>query len=154
VSADVGRTGARVVDAVYREIVRARCRHLLLVDDDEAFRTALLALVRPYCANPAVAGDARAALAAAHAGAVDSVVLDLIMPDVDGFTFLRLLRDDPATAAIPVLTCSSKALISSELRLLSGLRSPFLSKTELDRETLVRGLVEAWTLSRASRDRT
>lgn len=51
--------------------------------------------------GPAVAGTARAA------GLV--VVTDINMPKMDGATFLRLLKADPATAGVPVIVVSSIA---------------------------------------------
>ena len=76
------------------------------------------------------------------------------MPDLDGFTLLTLLRQSPATAALPVLACSSKVLTSIEHTQLTELRAAFLSKDELCPESLLEGLVEAhaWSLMTATRE--
>src|SRR5690606_461563 len=90
----------------------------------------------------------------ARSGGADSVVLDLKMPHLDGLTFLTLLRENPATGALPVLVCTSKLLTPHEHTQLTELRAPFLSKDELRPESLLKGLTEAraWSLSTATRD--
>ena len=50
--------------------------------------------------------DPRAALSIATQTQPDVIVLDLMMPHLDGWTVLRALRTTPETAAIPVLVCS------------------------------------------------
>ncbi|HEX7079533.1 MAG TPA: response regulator [Gammaproteobacteria bacterium] len=121
---------------------------VLLVDDDDSFRTVLRKHVAPYCKYPFVTGDAALALAAAQAGDADCMVLDLMMPDMDGFTLLTLLRDHSVTSTLPVLACSSKMLSSEEQALLLDLRAPFLPKHALDQGSLASGLIEADTWSR------
>ena len=53
-------------------------------------------------------------MAIARSGEVDCLVLDLIMPDVDGFVLLQQIRGDAATAHLPVVVCSSKLLSADE----------------------------------------
>jgi DNA-binding response OmpR family regulator len=53
--------------------------------------------------------DGRAALARALADPPDLLVLDLMMPDLDGFELLKLLRRDPRGASIPVLVVSARS---------------------------------------------
>ena len=104
--------------------------------------------LQPLCPNAFATGDPHAALEAANAGQVDSMVLDLMMPELDGLKLLTLLRESAATAALPVLACSSKTLTSTEHRLLAELRAPFLSKDDLGVESLLKGLVDARAFSR------
>lgn len=143
-----------VPDAVYRRCVRARAGRVLLVDDDERFRTVLLGYVRPHCPEADAIGDPLVALETAKSGRADALVLDLMMPELDGMTLLTLLREDSATADLPVLTCSSKRLTPSEHRILTELRAPFLAKDDLSPSTLLKGLVEAraWSLIRTGRE--
>src|SRR5690606_27784100 len=91
---------SEIVAAIHREIVRAAAPRLLLVDDDERFRTVLLKYVQPICPEAAAIGDPRAALDGA-ADRADALILDLIMPDLDGFTLLAKLRDRAATVLLP-----------------------------------------------------
>jgi len=56
------------------------------------------------------------------------VLLDLMMPDVDGFEVHRLLMADPATASIPVIACTAFADSSVERRVREQGFSGFLAK--------------------------
>ncbi|MHB0876733.1 MAG: response regulator [Anaerolineae bacterium] len=50
--------------------------------------------------------DAREAAAAARLGHPNAIVLDIMMPELDGWSVLQALRIDPETSAIPVIVCS------------------------------------------------
>jgi two-component system, OmpR family, alkaline phosphatase synthesis response regulator PhoP len=47
-------------------------------------------------------------MARLEAGGVDLVILDVMLPGLDGFAVCRLMRDDPATAAIPVIMLTAR----------------------------------------------
>src|SRR5581483_3867916 len=61
------------------------------------------------------------------------IILDLMMPDLDGFAVLRQLRADPATAVTPVIVLTSKTLSSEERAELEGLVSAVGQKGAFDR---------------------
>ncbi len=46
----------------------------------------------------------------------DLVLLDIVMPQMDGFEVVRRLRDNPATAAMPVVMLSGSPLAENEAR--------------------------------------
>jgi CheY-like chemotaxis protein len=56
------------------------------------------------------------------------VLLDLHLPDVDGDEVLRMLRDDPLTAAIPVVIVSADATQGQMRRLLNAGATAYLTK--------------------------
>lgn len=62
------------------------------------------------------AGDGAEAPAAIERERVDLVVLDLVMPNVDGFEVLARLRSDDQNARIPVIVVSGADQAASELR--------------------------------------
>ena len=62
----------------------------------------------------AEAADGEAGLAAARAERPDAVVLDVMMPGMDGFEVLRAMRADPDLAAIPVVILTAKASVGAE----------------------------------------
>jgi threonine synthase len=65
----------------------------------------------------------------------DLVIMDLMMPDLDGFGLLELLKKDPALAAIPVVVVTAKMLVPEERRRLKGHIQRLLQKgTFLDDE--------------------
>ena len=80
----------------------------LLVEDD----TRLGALVTEYLAkhdiDVTVAGDGERGLAALGRGRFDVVLLDVMLPGVDGLEVCRRLRAAPASASIPVIMLTAK----------------------------------------------
>src|SRR5712691_5074740 len=80
---------------------------VLLAEDDRFLRKAAeTALKRQgFTVLPAVDGEE--ALRMARAEAPDVVLLDLIMPKLQGFEVLRALKADPATTKIPVIILSN-----------------------------------------------
>jgi signal transduction histidine kinase/CheY-like chemotaxis protein len=134
---------ARVAEAVYRAVIGTDLGRILLVDDDESFRTVLAKLVAPYCTAPLPLADPELALEMARAGEADALILDLMMPDLDGLTFLTRAREDAVARALPILVCSSKTLSAAERSVLGELGAAFVPKDALDSAGLARGLLEA-----------
>ena len=132
-----------LVAATYRSILRSKLRCILVIDDDEAYRTILSRHMAPFCERVEVTGDPRAGMAAARGGDVDCIVLDLIMPEVDGLALLTQMRAEDATAELPVVLCSSKSLSAHEQALARRLHAPFLPKRGLTAERIARALLEA-----------
>jgi len=77
---------------------------LLLVDDEDNLRTMLEAALRHNGFDVATAAGGREALAAAVAGEPDLVVLDVMLPDLDGFEVCRRLRADGVRTPVLFLT--------------------------------------------------
>ncbi len=85
-------------------------RVVLLVDDEPDIRALgeiALGEVGTFEVRTAASGEA--ALEAARAQAPDVILLDFMLPDMDGPEVLERLRADPATAAIPVVFLTAKA---------------------------------------------
>jgi CheY-like chemotaxis protein len=93
----------------------------VLVVDDEADirRIAQLALTRIGGLEVVEARSGAEALAAARTAAPDVVLLDVMMPGMDGPETLQALRADPATASIPIVFLTAKALETEQRRLLA-----------------------------------
>jgi two-component system OmpR family response regulator len=83
---------------------------LLCADDEDDIRTILqLALsLDPELEVHLVASGAEA-LARAKSAAFDAIVLDGMMPGLDGYETCRRLKADPATAQVPVVFLTAKA---------------------------------------------
>ena len=88
-------------------------RKVMLVDNSAFFRDMLAPLIKAAGYQVLAVASATQALAAIKSGArVDLVVTDIEMPDMDGFGLALALRDNPATAAIPVIALS--AMVSAD----------------------------------------
>ncbi len=67
----------------------------------------------------------------------DLVILDLLMPQIDGFAVLKNLQSDPATEKIPVLFLTGKVLTEEDQKKLSGDNYHIFQKTMFSREKLL-----------------
>ena len=81
---------------------RAR-RTALIVDDDESTRKLLAIELEPHGFEVLEAADGQSALESARARRPDIIVLDVLLPRLDGWTVLRALKDSPETSSIPVV---------------------------------------------------
>ena len=76
---------------------------ILVVDDDEYVHVAVSAALRSSGAVVVRAGTAAEALVAAHDHHPDLAIVDLGLPDSDGYTLVTALRSDPATAGMRIV---------------------------------------------------
>ena len=77
---------------------------LLLVDDDAIYAATLAEELRGLGHGVMIATDGRAAIEAMSAGAFDALILDRMMPRLDGMSVLQTLRDGGMTLPIVMLT--------------------------------------------------
>ncbi|MBI3271787.1 MAG: response regulator transcription factor [Planctomycetes bacterium] len=113
-------------------------RTLLIVDDDPAIRKVLDSAFTDagYLALSAQNGEEGLELVRRHAP--DLLVLDVVMPRVDGLEVCRRVRADPATAALPILFLTSQ---SDEIDRVVGLElgaDDYVAKPFALREVLAR----------------
>ena len=88
----------------------------ILVVDDELQSVKLIGLLlqrRGY--HIAAANLGRQALEKAKTEHPDLIVLDVMMPDMDGFEVCRRLRADPSTAAIPIIMFTAKTMVDDKV---------------------------------------
>jgi DNA-binding response OmpR family regulator len=82
-------------------------RRVLLAEDDRFLRRAAEARLRRHGLEVLTAVDGEEALRIARAERLDLVLLDVVMPKLEGFEVLKLLKADEATASIPVIVLSN-----------------------------------------------
>jgi len=96
-------------------------RKILIIDDEDDIREiARLSLESVAGWEVLSAGCGAEGTACAREHQPDAILLDVMMPGMDGPATFRELRKNPATAGIPVLLLTAKAQ-SSDHRLLAGL---------------------------------
>ena len=106
----------------------SREKYVLLVDDEEPNRVLIShRLSREGYQVTAVAGG-RAALEALRAQRFDLVLLDLMMPEMDGLATLDAIKSDAALARIPVLMLTSSNVRASVVHCLSLGAADYLIK--------------------------
>jgi len=99
---------------------------VLLVDDDSALLKLLEVNFRLEGFEALTAASGREALAIAAEQHPDAIVLDLMLPGMDGYEVCDRLRADPATASVPIVFLSGRTK-PDDHRLDAGpfLRKPF-----------------------------
>ncbi|OAV48710.1 hybrid sensor histidine kinase/response regulator [Rhizobium sp. WYCCWR10014] len=91
-----------------------RRKHLLLVEDNEAERLSVTALLGHDDIDITSVGSGSEALAALRQNAADCVVLDLSLPDMSGFDVLEQIRDDAEIGEVPVVVFTGRELSPEE----------------------------------------
>ena len=85
-----------------------RKRHVLIVDDEPNIVLSLDFLLRQQGYEVSVARDGEAALATAEERPLDLVVLDVMLPGLDGFEVCRRLREHSASLRLLLLTARGR----------------------------------------------
>lgn len=80
---------------------------VVVADDDRMFRKAAETILRRQGYVVVTASDGEEALQLIRSERPDIIVLDLIMPKLQGFDVLQTLKQDSVTASIPVIVLSS-----------------------------------------------
>jgi signal transduction histidine kinase/DNA-binding response OmpR family regulator len=85
---------------------RAEGKTILVLDDDESIRKLLRFELEPHGVEVLEAPDGRTGIELAVARRPDAILLDVLMPRMDGWETLRKLKETPETRAIPVVILS------------------------------------------------
>src|SRR5262249_32018047 len=109
---------------------------VLVVDDDPAARKLLGDLLRERGAAVREAAGGQEALAALAGEVPALLLLDLLMPDTDGFAVIEQVRGPLGLAALPVVVVTAKDLDSGERESLQGRIQALWQKTLLTPEGL------------------
>jgi signal transduction histidine kinase len=132
------------------EVVVAEANsRILIVDDNEMNREVLLRRLRDY--HTEIARDGREALEKVRAQPFDLVLLDIMMPAVDGYEVLRQMKSDDALKNIPVIMISALSEIGSVVRCIEMGAEDYLPKPFSP--TLLRARVETCLERKRAHDR-
>jgi PAS domain S-box-containing protein len=128
-------------------------RRVLVLDDDAAALKIADVALRDFEYEPVCVQDAEAALHAVALNPPAAIVVDLVMPNVNGFEFISRLRAAPPGANVPIVVWTMKALGADEYDQLRSAVSAIVRKSEGGTQSLVdalRGLLPHATRSRDS----
>jgi signal transduction histidine kinase/DNA-binding response OmpR family regulator len=131
--------------ATIRRLARPprRAATLLAVDDDPLAIELIRLALQPEGYTILTASGGAEAIELARQDLPDLIILDLLMPDVNGFAVVEALRSDPRTAEIPIVVLTSKTMTAEEKDRLNGRISHLAGKSSFDRAAflaLVHGL--------------
>ena len=112
-------------------------RRVLLAEDDRFLRRAAEARLRRHGLEVLTAADGEEALRVARAEPLDLVLLDVVMPKLQGFEVLKALKQDAATARIPVIVLSNLGQERDVAQAMALGAVAFLIKANLSLQDLV-----------------
>ena len=113
-------------------------RRILVVDDDPIVLRQLEAMLRDAGYHVLTAAGGEEAIRVATADVLDAIILDLMMPDVDGFAVLHRLREGWSTRDIPVIILTAKDLTDREKQELAQATRRVITKGAMDQNRLLR----------------
>ena len=127
----------RLADVIRRYRAKGTNELVLVVEDDPATREVLRRTLVRQGWVVAEAENGVAALGHVTRRKPALILLDLMMPEMDGFEFLEALRDNVAWRGVPVVVLTSKDLSADERASLSGRVERILQKGAHSRESLL-----------------
>lgn len=121
---------------------------LLLVDDEPGLRQAVQAYLEDSGFTVHVASNARDGWELLQKTSPDLVISDIMMPQVDGYQFLKQLRDDPRYESLPVIFLTARGMTTDRIQGYKAGCDAYLSKP-FDPDELV-AIVESLLERRAA----
>jgi CheY-like chemotaxis protein len=118
------------------ECARPPCP-VLIVEDDSAMREMLRRRLEKEGWTTVEAENGKAALERMRDNRPDLILLDLMMPEMDGFQFLDEIRKHQTWASIPVIVVTAKELTAEDRKRLNGSVEKILHKGAYSREDLL-----------------
>jgi signal transduction histidine kinase/HAMP domain-containing protein len=123
-----------------------RGRKILIVDDDARNIFALTALLENQGMEVVTATNGRKAIEiVAAAPNLSMVLMDIMMPDMDGYETIRTIRKDPRFVRLPILALTAKAMEGDSEKCFNAGASDYISKP-VDTDQLL-SLMRRWLIS-------
>ncbi|MBD2026796.1 HAMP domain-containing protein [Leptolyngbya sp. FACHB-711] len=123
--------------ASIKEFVERPMKNLLIVEDDDVQRQSLVELIGNSDVAITAIGTGAEALETLRSGHFDCLVLDLGLPDMDGFAFLEQIKHDSSLAHLPIIIYTGKDLSAQEERELRGISDTIILKDVRSPERLL-----------------
>lgn len=118
--------------------------HILVVDDNQINRIVLTRSLQGEGHMVLTAENGQQALEhlRTHTNAFDVILLDIMMPEMDGYETMRQLRANPELASIPLIAVTAKAMKGDRQKCLGAGASDYISKpVDID---LLLALLRVW----------
>ncbi len=128
----------RLAAVLKRHVGEVISRSVLLVEDDADIRDVTRRVLEQDGWSVVEAENGRVALERLHSFRPGVILLDLMMPEMDGFEFVEEMRKHSAWKSIPVVVVTAKDLTSDDRARLNGQVGLILQKGAYSREELLR----------------
>ncbi len=111
--------------------------NVLVVDDDRQTVSLVKAILKPFSIKVLTAENGKTAIEQALRNKPDLMLLDLVMPGLDGFEVVAALRREKETSQLPILVHTAKTLSKEDRARLEGKVQCIIEKAELRQERLL-----------------
>jgi CheY-like chemotaxis protein len=101
---------------------------ILIVEDSELNRRLLEAVLAPHGYQLLVAEDGESGVTLAHKAKPDLILLDILLPGIDGYEVTRHLRGDPETRNLVIVALTASASSEEQERALAAGCDGYISK--------------------------
>ena len=115
-------------------------RTILVAEDNSMERLDIARMISEAGMRTVLAENGRECMERLRESPPDVLVLDLVMPEMDGFQVLEQIQGDPLTRPLPVIVVTAKDLTEKEREKLSGNVSTVLAKSDTTSKTLLQEL--------------
>ena len=120
---------------------------ILVIDDDDISRYLLSGLLADARFSTFEANNGQEGIRLAATEHPGAIFLDINMPEMDGFTTLEMLSNNPQTSEIPVIIYTSRQLDAAERKRLSAQCVAILPKASPSREEATRSILDALAIA-------
>ncbi|HEY9288224.1 MAG TPA: response regulator [Candidatus Dormibacteraeota bacterium] len=116
--------------------------NVLVVDDDPQALSLVKAILKPFNVRVTTVETGKAGIEQALRNKPDLLIVDLMMPDVDGFEVVAALRRDRELARMPILVHTAKPLTAEDRQRLEGKVESIVEKAEFQPERFLELLLK------------
>jgi len=118
----------KVIDEIHGSTRALAGRRVLIVDDDIRNIFALSSVLEDYGMEIKTADNGRDAIAIAHKGGIDVVLMDIMMPEMDGYATMQVIRQNISFRRLPIIALTAKAMKGDREKCLEAGASDYLAK--------------------------
>jgi signal transduction histidine kinase/DNA-binding response OmpR family regulator/HAMP domain-containing protein len=119
----------KLVDSLHRPEIVLRNRKVLVVDDDIRNIFAMTSLLERFEMKVTSVENGKDAIAALdHDAGIEMVLMDIMMPEMDGYETMRSIRLDQRYQALPIIALTAKAMKGDREKCLDAGASDYISK--------------------------
>jgi CheY-like chemotaxis protein len=133
----------RMVQRLHESDETLRDKRVLVVDDDVRNIFALSSVLERHGMAVVAAGTGQEAIEKVTGGEdIDLVLMDIMMPGMDGYDTMRAIRNDPDARALPIVALTAKAMKGDREKCLEAGASDYLAKPVVTDQLL--GVLRQW----------
>lgn len=116
--------------------------NVLVIDDDPQAVGLVKAILKPFNVRLAAVDNAKGGIEQALRNKPDLIILDLVLPDAEGFDVVEAIRRDKDLSRVPILVHTAKPLTAEDRRRLEGKVESIMGKAEFQPERFLELLIK------------